>query len=214
MTMEIIVSLADLRPREAEDRVDILSKECDTFHIDPVLYGQRSGIIQKLKEAGAERVFAGLNLAGNQDEVLTQVNTLYLEGASMISLDASNTEDTMRRAIGVFNFQPVWVNVHPQSGEGPKHPRERDERALAVARSALNAGVHGIICPLELVARVRALPDARGKALIVFATGMNRAREISTSGATHFVVGTSVTRVAFPVDAYRTLAKALGINLA
>ncbi len=84
------------------------------------------------------------------------------------------------------------------------------EIAAERAAKALAAGADGVLVAAAYVARVRALPEAEGRLVVVPAGDREEARAAAAAGTDHVIVGAPVTAAVDPAAAARKLVAALG----
>jgi len=211
--MEIVVSLDGLLPRAALEMVDTLSTRCDTFYVDQELLKARADIISSLKHVGARRIVADLSGAEGAATARDMFETLNLADADILSVTSVDVP-MMQYVQTLDTGQLVWTRIHSQTVDSPANRYSDETEALHRAKSAISAGTQGIVCAPGLIQRIKTIPEfPREMSLVVFLPEDMTSKHFDAGGATHVVVGSSVSRSSFPVDALLRLAQMLHIAL-
>jgi orotidine-5'-phosphate decarboxylase len=185
-----------------------------------------AGFVRGLAGAG-HPVFLDPKWHDIPNTVAGAVNAAAELGVEMVTVHAAGGDAMLRAAVeaasGRIKIVAVTVltsldAVSYAAATGRDHVDLGDEVAR-LAALALHAGVDGVVCSAEEVARVR--PLAGGRRIVV--PGIRRAtddvgdqRRVATpeaavaAGATHLVIGRPITDAADPAVAYAELLAAMG----
>jgi orotidine-5'-phosphate decarboxylase len=220
-TSRIIVALDFDNRRAADELVDRLGEECRFYKVGmELLTAVGPELVEHLVAKGKE-VFLDLKLFEIPNSVAGAVRAAGALGVSMVTVHSMGGTGIMAAAVGAAREFPglrvlaltvvtsmtgsdladIGVNASPQ------------EQVLRLARLAEHAGCHGVIASPQEAAPLRGVlgPDR-----LIVTPGVTLPGEFSgehvrpgtpraaiAAGASHVVVGRTVTRAADPVAAVR-----------
>ena len=165
-------------------------------------------IVDKLKEAGAEKVWVDFKLLDIPNTGKLRAESI---GADIISVHASSGAKMMREVVASGKEIFAITILTSLSGDEVKqiYNREVNEQVLILATMAKEAGVAGIVCsPLELK-MLRSHPEFKGLKLVVpgirsAGVSANDQSRVSTplealqNGADYLVIGRQITQAENP----------------
>ncbi len=181
------------------------------------------GIVSKLKEAGAPKVWVDFKLYDIPNTGKLRVENI---AAGIISVHASGGVKMMRAIVdasvpsGKEIFAVTMLTSFSPDEVRQIYNREVDEVVLALARLALEAGVAGIVCSPQEVKILRGFKEFDDLKIIVpgvrsLGADPNDQNRTSTpgeaikNGADYLVIGRQVTEVKDPVTALSNIQKEL-----
>ncbi|MFD4029863.1 orotidine-5'-phosphate decarboxylase [Streptomyces sp. NPDC058637] len=217
----IIVALDFDNRRAAEEIVDRIGEECRVYKVGlELLTAAGPDLIERLVAMGKD-VFLDLKLFEIPNSVAGAVRAAGALGVSMVTVHSTGGTGIMAAAVATARDFPrlrvlaltvvtsmtgsdladIGVEVSPQA------------QVLRLARLAEGAGCHGVIASPQEAARLRGVP---GPDSLIVTPGVTlpgespagharsgTPRAAITAGASHVVVGRTVTRAADPVAALR-----------
>lgn len=228
-TGPIIVALDFDSRRAAEEIVDRLGEECRSYKVGlELLTAAGPGLVRHLVARGHE-VFLDLKLFEIPNSVAGAVRAAGALGASMVTVHSMGGTAIMAAAVAAARDFPrlrvlALTVVTSMTGSdladiGVDDPPEK--QVLRLARLADRAGCHGVIASPQETAQLRDVlgPDALIVTPGVTLPGESRAeharpgtpRAAIAAGASHIVVGRSVTRAADPEAALRLVRADAGL---
>lgn len=226
-TSQIIVAL-DCDNRAAADAlVERLGDECRLYKVGlELLTAAGPDVIKGLVAQGKE-VFLDLKLFEIPHSVAGAVRAAGALGVSMITVHGMGGSGIMSAAVEAARDFPgmrvlaltVVTSMNDADLADIGVGDAVDEQVLRLARLAQRAGCHGVIASPQDVAALRGVlgPDALIITPGVTLSGQSPAeharpgtpRAAITAGASHVVVGRTVTRAADPATAFRAVRTSL-----
>ena len=215
---ELIVALDSPDAPSAIALLDQLPDACAVKVGSVLLTRAGAGFVRGLT-AGGHPVFLDPKWHDIPNTVAGAVNAAAELGVEMVTVHAAGGDAMLRAAVAAAakRIKIVAVTVltsHEAGSYAAVTGRERidlGEEVMRLAELALGAGVDGIVCSADEVARVRPLVGDRR----IVVPGIRRAadllgdqRRVATpeaavaAGATHLVVGRPITEAADPAAAY------------
>ncbi|MFF7776293.1 orotidine-5'-phosphate decarboxylase [Streptomyces tanashiensis] len=220
---QIIVALDFDNRRAADEVVDRLGEECRFYKVGlELLTAAGPDLIQHLVAKGKE-VFLDLKLFEIPNSVAGAVRAAGALGVSMVTVHSMGGTGIMSAAVAAARDFPhlrvlaLTVVTSMASSDladiGVTGSTSTEEQVLRLARLAADAGCHGVIAspqeagPLRGVLGAGALIVTPGVALPGESPGEHARpgtpRAAVDAGASHVVVGRTVTRAADPAAAFR-----------
>ncbi|WP_329386108.1 orotidine-5'-phosphate decarboxylase [Streptomyces sp. NBC_01351] len=228
-TDQIIVALDFDSRRAAEQVVDLLGDECRFYKVGlELLTAAGPDLIRSLVAKGNE-VFLDLKLFEIPNSVAGAVRAAGTLGASMVTVHAMGGTDIMAAAVTAARDFPrlrvlALTVVTSMTGSDLADigvNASTEEQVLRLARLADDAGCHGVIASPQEAAHLR---HALGSDSLIVTPGVTlpgvsqaeharpgTPRAAMAAGASHIVVGRSVTRAEDPVAALRLIRADLGV---
>ncbi|MFD7259766.1 orotidine-5'-phosphate decarboxylase [Streptomyces sp. NPDC059874] len=225
----IIVALDFDGRRAAEQVVDRLGDECRFYKVGlELLTAAGPDLVESLVARGNE-VFLDLKLFEIPNSVAGAVRAAGALGASMVTVHAMGGTDIMAAAVAAARDFPrlrvlALTVVTSMTGSDLTDigvNASTEEQVLRLARLASNAGCHGVIASPQEAAQLR---DVLGAGSLIVTPGVTlpgtspteharpgTPRAAITAGASHIVVGRSVTRAEDPVAAVRLVRADFGL---
>lgn len=215
---ELIVALDSPDAPSAIALLDQLPDACAVKVGSVLLTRAGAGFVRGLT-AGGHPVFLDPKWHDIPNTVAGAVNAAAELGVEMVTVHAAGGDAMLRAAVAAAakRIKIVAVTVltsHDAGSYAAVTGRERidlGDEVMRLAELALGAGVDGIVCSADEVARVRPLVGDRR----IVVPGIRRAadllgdqRRVATpeaavaAGATHLVVGRPITEAADPAAAY------------
>lgn len=215
---ELIVALDSPDAPSAIALLDQLPDACAVKVGSVLLTRAGAGFVRGLT-AGGHPVFLDPKWHDIPNTVAGAVNAAAELGVEMVTVHAAGGDAMLRAAVAAAakRIKIVAVTVltsHEAGSYAAVTGRERidlGDEVMRLAELALGAGVDGIVCSADEVARVRPLVGDRR----IVVPGIRRAadllgdqRRVATpeaavaAGATHLVVGRPITEAADPAAAY------------
>lgn len=225
---ELIVALDSPDAPSAIALLDQLPDACAVKVGSVLLTRAGAGFVRGLA-AGGYPVFLDSKWHDIPNTVAGAVNAAAELGVEMVTVHAAGGDAMLRAAVAAAakRIKIVAVTVltsHDAGSYAAVTGRERIElgdEVMRLAELALGAGVDGIVCSADEVARVRPLVGDRR----IVVPGIRRAadllgdqRRVATpeaavaAGATHLVVGRPITEAADPAAAYAEFIAAVHRN--
>lgn len=222
-TSRIIVALDCDNRRAADEVVDRLGDECRFYKVGTeLLTAAGPDLIERLVARGKE-VFLDLKLFEIPNSVAGAVRAAGALGVSMVTVHSMGGTGIMSAAVAAARDFPrlrvlaLTVVTSMTSSDladiGVTGSTSTEEQVLRLARLAQGAGCHGVIAspqeagPLRGVLGAGALIVTPGVALPGESAGEHARpgtpRAAVAAGASHVVVGRTVTRAADPAAAFR-----------
>jgi orotidine-5'-phosphate decarboxylase len=220
---QIIVALDCDNRRAADEMVERLGDECRFYKVGlELLTAVGPGIVRDLVARDKE-VFLDLKLFEIPNSVAGAVRAAGALGASMVTVHSMGGTGIMAAAIDAARDFPalrilaltvVTSMTDADLADVGVHASTR-EQVPRLARLARTAGCHGVIASPAEVAALRGVLD--GEALIVTPgvtmpgespgehARSGTPRAAVAAGASHVVVGRTVTRAADPAAAFRQI---------
>lgn len=224
-TSRIIVALDFDNRRAADEVVGRLGEECRFYKVGlELLTAAGPDLIEDLVAQGKE-VFLDLKLFEIPNSVAGAVRAAGALGVSMVTVHSMGGAGIMAAAVAAARDFPrlrvlaltvvTSMTSSDLSDIGITGPPSTEDQVLRLARLAEGAGVHGVIAsPQEAGALRRALgPDTLivtpGVTLPDESPGdharSGTPRAAVAAGASHVVVGRTVTRATDPAAAFRSV---------
>ncbi|MFC9293873.1 orotidine-5'-phosphate decarboxylase [Streptomyces sp. NPDC057011] len=228
-TGRIIVALDFDNRRAADEVVDRLGDECRFYKVGmELLTAAGPDVIEHLVAKGKE-VFLDLKLFEIPNSVAAAVRAAGALGVSMVTVHGMGGTGIMAAAVAAARDFPrlrvlaLTVVTSMTSSDladvGVTGSHSTEEQVLRLARLAEGAGCHGVIAspqeagPLRGVLGASALIVTPGVALPGESPGeharSDTPRAAVAAGASHVVVGRTVTRAADPAAAFRRVRASL-----
>jgi orotidine-5'-phosphate decarboxylase len=177
-------------------------------------------VIQKLKDAGARRVWVDAKLHDIPNTVRFRTNAIVDAGADIISVHASGGMEMMRMAVQSSKLTEIYAVTALTSLDEKQisliYGRSSQDIVLYLAGLAKLAGVHGMVCSSKEVGFLAKRPELEGLKFIT--PGVRSAgkavndqkrtdtpRSAVASGATHLVIGREITQAADPLETLRQI---------
>ncbi|MFJ4978197.1 orotidine-5'-phosphate decarboxylase [Streptomyces coeruleorubidus] len=228
-TSRIIVALDFDSRRAAEEVVDRLGDECRFYKVGLELLAAAGPDFIKHLVAEGHEVFLDLKLFEISNSVAGAVRVAGALGASMVTVHSMGGIDIMAAAVAAardfprlrvlaltvvtsmtgFDLADLGVNA------------STEEQVLRLARLADRAGCHGVIASPQEAAQLRGV---LGSSSLIVTPGVTlpgespseharpgTPRAAVAAGASHIVVGRTVTRAEDPVAAVRLVRADLGL---
>ncbi|MEU1489376.1 orotidine-5'-phosphate decarboxylase [Streptomyces sp. NPDC005776] len=225
-TSRIIVALDFDNRRAAEEVVDRLGEECRFYKVGmELLTAAGPDLIEHLVAKGKE-VFLDLKLFEIPNSVASAVRAAGALGVSMVTVHSMGGTGILAAAVAAARDFPhlrvlaLTVVTSMTSSDladiGITGSTTTEEQVLRLARLAEGAGCHGVIAspqeagPLRGVLGAGSLIVTPGVALPGESPGEHARpgtpRAAVAAGASHVVVGRTVTRAADPAAAFRLVS--------
>ncbi|MGW9372887.1 orotidine-5'-phosphate decarboxylase [Streptomyces xanthophaeus] len=222
-TSRIIVALDFDNRRAADEVVDRLGEECRSYKVGmELLTAAGPDLIERLVAQGKE-VFLDLKLFEIPNSVAGAVRAAGSLGVSMVTVHSMGGTGIMSAAVAAARDFPrlrvlaltvvTSMTRFDLADIGVTGSTSTEEQVLRLARLAEGAGCHGVIAspqeagPLRKALGSDALIVTPGVALPGESPGEHARsgtpRDAVAAGASHVVVGRTVTRAADPVAAFR-----------
>ncbi|MGW6871909.1 orotidine-5'-phosphate decarboxylase [Streptomyces xanthophaeus] len=222
-TSRIIVALDFDNRRAADEVVDRLGEECRSYKVGmELLTAAGPDLIERLVAQGKE-VFLDLKLFEIPNSVAGAVRAAGSLGVSMVTVHSMGGTGIMSAAVAAARDFPrlrvlaltvvTSMTRFDLADIGVTGSTSTEEQVLRLARLAEGAGCHGVIAspqeagPLRKALGADALIVTPGVALPGESPGEHARsgtpRDAVAAGASHVVVGRTVTRAADPVAAFR-----------
>jgi orotidine-5'-phosphate decarboxylase len=208
----------------AIEMVDRLDGTCRWFKVGMELYyAAGNQILDRLRERDFQ-IFLDLKLHDIPNTVAGAVRTVTSAGASLLTIHAGGGERMMRAAAeaadrpGAPRLLAVTVLTSMDAcelgavGVGDGSDRGVEAQVLRLARLALSAGIHGLVCSPQEVAAAREVMGP-GATLVIpgirpaGTAGSDDQSRVATAaqaierGASMLVVGRPITQAADPAQA-------------
>ncbi|MGW6952285.1 orotidine-5'-phosphate decarboxylase [Streptomyces xanthophaeus] len=222
-TSRIIVALDFDNRRAADEVVDRLGEECRSYKVGmELLTAAGPDLIERLVAQGKE-VFLDLKLFEIPNSVAGAVRAAGSLGVSMVTVHSMGGTGIMSAAVAAARDFPrlrvlaltvvTSMTRFDLADIGVTGSTSTEDQVLRLARLAEGAGCHGVIAspqeagPLRKALGADALIVTPGVALPGESPGEHARsgtpRDAVAAGASHVVVGRTVTRAADPVAAFR-----------
>ncbi|MEI5098434.1 orotidine-5'-phosphate decarboxylase [Streptomyces sp. PmtG] len=228
-TSPIIVALDFDSRRAAEEVVDRLGDECRFYKVGlELLTAAGPDLVQHLVAKDKE-VFLDLKLFEIPNSVAGAVRAAGALGASMVTVHGMGGTGIMAAAVAAARDFPhlrvlaltVVTSMTSSDLADVGFNASTEEQVLRLGRLADQAGCHGVIASPQEAAQLRGVlgPSSLIVTPGVTLPGEDRAeharpgtpRAAIAAGASHIVVGRSVTRASDPVAAVRLVRADLGL---
>ncbi|MER7816368.1 orotidine-5'-phosphate decarboxylase [Streptomyces sp. NPDC096153] len=228
-TSPIIVALDLDSRRAAEEVVDRLGDECRFYKVGlELLTAAGPDLVQQLVAKGKE-VFLDLKLFEIPNSVAGAVRCAGALGASMVTVHSMGGTGIMAAAVAAARDFPrlrvlaltVVTSMTSSDLADVGVNASTEEHVRRLGRLADRAGCHGVIASPQEAAQLR---DVLGPGSLIVTPGVtlpgeDRAeharpgtpRAAVAAGASHIVVGRSVTQASDPVAAVRRVRADLGL---
>lgn len=209
----------------------LLAPEGVAFKVGLELFvAEGPGLLERLREAGAQRIFLDLKFHDIPSTVAGAVASAARAGVWMLNLHASAGSEAMKRAAGAARSAaeeaglppPVLIAVTVLTSIGEQTlrdelgiPEPAGSHTLRLAGLARGAGLDGVVAPGP---DVRAIRRAFGQSFCIVTPGIrpagadvqdqarvNTPEQAIRAGADYLVVGRPVTRAADPLKACRDI---------
>ncbi|MEV7523555.1 orotidine-5'-phosphate decarboxylase [Streptomyces sp. NPDC091371] len=222
-TGQIIVALDFDDRRAADELVDLLGEECRSYKVGlELLTASGPGLIRDLVAEGKD-VFLDLKLFEIPNSVAGAVRAAGSLGVSMVTVHSMGGPGIMAAAVAAARPFPrlrvlaltvvTSMTTSDLADIGVTGLTSTEDQVLRLARLAEAAGCHGVVAspqeagPLRAVLGAGALIVTPGVALPGETPGEHirsgTPHGAVAGGASHVVVGRSVTRAADPAAAFR-----------
>ncbi|MEU3743269.1 orotidine-5'-phosphate decarboxylase [Streptomyces sp. NPDC032198] len=228
-TSPIIVALDFDSRRAAEEAIDRLGDECRFYKVGlELLTAAGPDFVQHLVAKGKE-VFLDLKLFEIPNSVVGAVRAAGALGASMVTVHSMGGTGIMAAAVAAARDFPrlrvlaltVVTSMTSSDLADVGVNASAEEQVLRLGRLADRAGCHGVIASPQEAAQLRGVlgPSSLIVTPGITLPGEDRAeharpgtpRAAIAAGASHIVVGRSVTRASDPVAAVRLVRADLGL---
>lgn len=228
-TSPIIVALDFDSRRAAEEVVDRLGDECRFYKVGlELLTAAGPDFVQHLVAKGKE-VFLDLKLFEIPNSVAGAVRAAGVLGASMVTVHSMGGTGIMAAAVAAARDFPrlrvlaltVVTSMTSSDLADVGVNASTEEQVLRLGRLADRAGCHGVIASPQEAAHLRGVlgPSSLIVTPGVTLPGEDRAEHVRpgtpraaiAAGASHIVVGRSVSRASDPVAAVRLVCADLGL---
>jgi orotidine-5'-phosphate decarboxylase len=219
---QIIVALDCDDRAAAEDIVDRLGDECRFYKVGLELLTVAGPDFVKLLVARGKEVFLDLKLFEIPNSVAGAVRAAGALGVSMVTVHGMGGPGIMTAAVDAARAFPglrvlaltVVTSMTDQDLADIGVGGSAEEQVLRLARLAGKAGCHGVVASPQEVAALR---GALGAGALIVTPGValpgdgspgeharpGTPRAAVAAGASHVVVGRTVTRAADPAAAFR-----------
>ncbi|MCI3928297.1 orotidine-5'-phosphate decarboxylase [Streptomyces sp. AN091965] len=222
-TSSIIVALDFDNRRAADEVVDRLGEECRFYKVGmELLTAAGPDLIEQLVAKGKE-VFLDLKLFEIPNSVTGAVRAAGALGVSMVTVHSMGGTGIMSAAVSAARDFPrlrvlaLTVVTSMTSSDladiGISGSASTEDQVLRLARLAESAGCHGVIASPQEAGPLR---DVLGTGPLIVTPGVvlpgesvgeharpGTPRAAVAAGASHVVVGRTVTRAADPASAFR-----------
>lgn len=202
--------------------LDLASKVGDRVHaikIHNAFDQQGPGVVQRLRDAGARRVWVDAKLHDIPNTVKHRAKAIAESGADILTVHASGEIEMMKAAVESGPAEIYAITVLTSLSEEQAHllhGQPSKAGALYLARLAKLAGVHGVVCSPKEVGILAKSPELQGLKFItpgVRSSGkatddqkrVDTPAGAITSGSTHLVIGRQITQAVDPVGALRQI---------
>ena len=176
---------------------------------------QGPGVVERLRDAGARRVWVDAKLHDIPNTVKLRAKAIAESGADILTVHASGEIEMMMAAVESGPAEIYAITVLTSLGEEQAHllhGQPSKAAALYLARLAKLAGVHGVVCSPKEVGILSKRPELQGLKFItpgVRSSGKatDDQKRVDTpagaiaSGSTYLVIGRQVTQAADPLEA-------------
>ena len=220
------VDTSDLR--EAERIVQKLSPYVGAFKIGHALTLSRGlGVVDDLKEMGANRIFLDLKFHDIPNSVALAVEEAAERGVWMMTVHSSGGPAMLCAAAEAAERVPsevrpilVGVSVLTSIDESTLHrdlgiARSLEEHAVSLSKMAVEQGIDGVVCSPHEIAAIR---HAIGPTAVIVTPGIRAAqgdvhdqKRVATAsqaiadGASYLVIGRALTDAGDPIAALHSL---------
>lgn len=182
---------------------------------------QGPGVVQRLRDAGARRVWVDAKLHDIPNTVKLRAKAIAESGADILTVHASGEIEMMMAAVEAGPAEIYAITVLTSLGEEQAHllfGQPSVAGALYRARLAKLAGVHGVVCSPKEVGILSKRPELQGLKFItpgVRSPGKaaDDQKRVDTpagaiaSGSTYLVIGRQITQASNPMEALHQIEK-------
>ncbi|MFW5853411.1 MAG: orotidine-5'-phosphate decarboxylase [Patescibacteria group bacterium] len=187
---------------------------------------QGPDVVQRLRDAGARRIWVDAKLHDIPNTVKLRAKAIAESGADILTVHASGEIEMMMAAVEAGPSEIYAITVLTSLGEEQAHllhGQPSKAEVLYLARLAKLAGVHGIVCSPKEVGILAKRSELQGLKFItpgVRSPGKatDDQKRVDTpagaiaSGSTHLVVGRQITQATDPVDALCQIEEEISPN--
>lgn len=213
MSDRIVVSLDELYGDALLSLARAVGPRAYAVKIHDAYDAEGPGVVARLKEAGAKRVWVDAKLHDIPNTAKARARALRGAGADIISVHASGGVGMMRAAKegaeGAEVYAVTVLTALSQDDAERIYGRSAEEAVRMLARLAKEAGVDGVVCSPQEVGVLAADPALAGLSFVtpgVRSPGgdLNDQKRVATpkeallAGATRIVVGREVTQAPDP----------------
>lgn len=209
-----------------EQSLDLAARVGDRVHaikIHNVFDQQGPKAVQRLRDAGARRVWVDAKLHDIPNTAKLRAKAIAESGADILTVHASGEIEMMMAAVEAGPPEIYAITVLTSLGEEQTHllhGQPSKAEVLYLARLAKLAGVHGVVCSPKEVGILAKRPELKGLKFItpgVRSVGKTTddQKRVDTpagaiaSGSTYLVVGRQITQATDPEEALRQIEEEL-----
>lgn len=211
----IILALDELNLDQCLELVSRVGDRVYAIKIHNIFDQQGPGVVQRLRDAGARRVWVDAKLHDIPNTVKFRAKAIADSGADILSIHASGEIEMMMAAVESGPAEIYAVTVLTSLGEEQAHllhGQPSGSMTLYLARLAKLAGVHGVVCSPKEVGILAKRPELQGLKFITpgvrsSSKAIDDQKRVDTtaraiaSGSTHLVIGRQITQAIDPVNA-------------
>lgn len=227
-TSRIILAADELDLKKCLELASKVGDKVYAIKIHNVFDQHGPGVVQRLRDAGARRVWVDAKLHDIPNTVKLREKAISESGADILTVHAAGEIEMMMAAVEAGPSEIYAVTVLTSLGEEQVnllYGQSSKATVLYLARLAKLSGVHGIVCSPQEVGILAKRPELRGLKFVtpgVRSVGKSTddQKRVDTpagaiaSGSTHLVVGRQVTQAADQVDALRRIEEEISQNTA
>lgn len=225
----LCLALDGLPVANALSLASMLGPYCYALKIHDLYDAEGPSIIERLKRAGAKKVWVDAKLHDTHETVRLRTKALVRNGANIITVHAAGEIPMMKAAMeGAVSecgdiLAEIWaITVLTSIKKGPYTEKVVLERALM----AKEAGLQGLVCSALEVGMLAQNPELPRMKRVVPGTRSQGAEKVATKqqertatpregidwGATHLVAGSQVTKDPDPVNAFWRMVAEIGMT--
>lgn len=180
-------------------------------------------VVQRLRDAGARRVWVDAKLKDIPSTVKFRAKAIAESGADILTVHASGEIEMMMAAVEAGPAEIYAATVLTSLDEEQANllsGRPTKSEALYLARLAKLAGVHGVVCSPMEVRVLSKRPELQGLKFVtpgIYSSGRatddqkrvgSPANSIA-SGSTHLVIGRQITQAPDPTKVLREIKESI-----
>lgn len=222
----VILALDELR---IDQCLDLVSKVGDLVYAVKIhnwFDRQGPAIVQRLRSAGARRIWVDAKLHDTPNAVRLRAKAIAESGANIISVHASGEIEMMAAAVETGPAEVYAVTALTSLSEEQArlmYGQPLKAAVLHMARLAKLAGAHGVICSPNEVGFLSKMPGLQGMKFITPGVSSpnkafwdqkraNTPARAVASGSTYIVIGRQVTQAPDPLKAFREVEKEIFLS--
>lgn len=219
VTSRIILAVDDLGLGQCLELVSKVGNQVYAIKIHNFFDQYGPSVIQRLRDAGARRVWVDAKLKDIPNTVKLRAKAIAESGADILTVHASGEIEMMMAAVEAGPAEIYAVTVLTSLDEEQTsllHGQPSKAAVLHLARLAKLAGVHGVVCSPEEVRVLAKRPELQGLKFVtpgIRSSGsatddqkrVGSPANTITSGSTHLVIGRQITQASNPTEVLREI---------